>query len=73
MNWPRNFGENGSLAYWDQFKHEMWRFQVVQQVIAKNIPSFIEFPPMQEGAGFSTGDLKEKVEAAIAAAKGNGD
>lgn len=45
----------------------------MQQVIAKNIPSFIEFPPMQEGAGFSTGDLKEKVEAAIAAAKGNGD
>lgn len=27
MNWPRNFGENGSLAYWDQFKHEMWRFR----------------------------------------------
>jgi len=28
---------------------------------------------MQAGAGFSTGDLKEKVEAAIAASKANGD
>jgi hypothetical protein len=51
----------------------MWRFQVASQVIAQNIPSFIEYPPMQEGAGFSTGDLKEKVEAAISAAKGNND
>jgi arylsulfatase len=51
----------------------MWRLQLVAQVIAENVPSFIEYPPMQAGAGFSTGDLKEKVEAAIAAAKANGD
>jgi arylsulfatase A-like enzyme len=73
MNWPEDLAKNGSIAYWDQFKHEMWRFQVVQKIIAQNIPSFVEFPPMQAGAGFSTGDLKEKVEAAIAAAKANGD
>ena len=48
-------------------RHEMWRFQVVSQIIAQNIPSFVEYPPMQAGAGFSTGDLKEKVEVLIAA------
>jgi arylsulfatase A-like enzyme len=73
MNWPSNGTANGSVAYWDSFKHEMWRFQVASQIIAQNIPSFIEYPPMQAGAGFSTGDLKEKVEAAISAAKGNND
>jgi arylsulfatase A-like enzyme len=73
MNWPENLAKNGSIAYWDSFKHEMWRFQVASQIIAENIPSFVEFPPMQAGAGFSTGDLKEKVEAAIAAAHASGD
>jgi arylsulfatase A-like enzyme len=73
MGWPNNGFAQGSIAYWDSFKHEMWRFQLVSKVIAENIPSFIEYPPMQAGAGFSTGDLKEKVEAAIAASKANGD
>jgi arylsulfatase A-like enzyme len=73
MGWPNNGFAEGSIGYWDSFKHEMWRFQLVAQVIAENVPSFIEYPPMQAGAGFSTGDLKEKVEAAIAAAKANGD
>ena len=63
----------GSIAYWDSFKHEMWRFQVASQIIAQNIPSFVEFPPMQAGAGFSTGDLKEKVEALIAASHAHGE
>jgi len=73
MNWPSHGTADGSVAYWDSFKHEMWRFQVASQVIAQNIPSFIKYPPMQAGAGFSTGDLKAKVEGAIAASKGNGD
>jgi hypothetical protein len=42
-------------------------------VIAKNIPSFVEYPPMQAGASFSVGDLKEKVEMAIKAAHAQGD
>jgi hypothetical protein len=55
------------------FKHEMWRFQIPAQVIAKYIPSFIEYPPMQAGASFNIADLKEKVEAAAAAAKASGE
>jgi arylsulfatase len=72
VNWPANGFSSGSIAYWDSFKHEMWRFQIPGQVIAKYLPTFIEYPPMQAGAGFSIGDLKEKVEAAQkAAAAGN--
>jgi hypothetical protein len=44
----------------DSSFHEMWRFQVASQVVAENIPSFVEYPPMQAGAGFNIGDLKER-------------
>jgi hypothetical protein len=47
----------------------MWRFVIPGQIIAKYIPSFIEYPPMQAGGSFTIGDLKEKVEAAIKAAQ----
>jgi len=73
MGWPENGFAQGSIAYWDSFKHEMWRFQVASQIIAQNIPSFVEYPPMQAGAGFSTGDLKEKVEALISASHAHGE
>jgi hypothetical protein len=68
MNWAANGFTQGSIAYWDSIKHEMWRFQIPGQIIAKYLPSFIEYPPMQAGANFSIQDLKEKVEAAQKAA-----
>jgi arylsulfatase A-like enzyme len=73
MNWPSNGFSGGSIGYYDSFKHEMWRFQIPAQVIAKYLPSFIEYPPMQAGASFNVGDLKAKVEAAAAAAKAGQD
>src|SRR4029077_13871891 len=27
MNWPGHSFAEGSVGYWDSFKHEMWRFQ----------------------------------------------
>jgi arylsulfatase len=33
----------------------------------------IEYPPMQAGASFNLGDLKQKVEQAIAASKASAD
>jgi arylsulfatase len=33
----------------------------------------VEYPPMQAGASFNLGDLKQKVEQAIAASKANSD
>jgi arylsulfatase len=73
MNWPSNGFAGGSIAYWDVFKHEMWRFQIPAKVIAEYVPSLIEYPPMQAGASFNLGDLKQKVEQAIAASKANSD
>jgi arylsulfatase A-like enzyme len=71
MNWPSSGFAGGSIAYWDVFKHEMWRFQIPAQVIAKYVPSLIDYPPMQAGASFNVGDLKAKIEQAIAASKAN--
>jgi arylsulfatase A-like enzyme len=73
MNWPARGFADGSLAYWDVFKHEMWRFQIPAQVIAKYVPSLVAYPPMQAGASFNIGGLRERVEQAIAAAKGNAE
>jgi arylsulfatase A-like enzyme len=73
MNWPKNGFSEGSIAYWDVFKHEMWRFQIPGKIIAEAIPSLIAYPPMQAGASFNVGDLKAKVEQAIAASKANSD
>jgi len=50
----------------------MWRFQIPAKGIAEYVPSLVEYPPMQAGASFNIGDLKAKVEAAIAAAKAAG-
>lgn len=71
MNWSAGGFAQGSIAYWDVFKHEMWRFQIAGKIIAEYLPSFVEYPPMQAGASFTVGDLKEKVEQAIHAAKAN--
>jgi arylsulfatase len=51
----------------------MWRFQIPAQVIAKYVPSLVEYPPMQAGASFNLAGLKEKVEQAIAASKANSE
>jgi hypothetical protein len=50
-------------------KRQMWRYQISAQVIAKHVPSFIEYPPMLAGASFNAGDLKEKIEVAMRAAQ----
>lgn len=73
MNWPSKGFADGSIAYWDVFKHEMWRFQIPGKIIAEYVPTLIEYPPMQAGASFNLGDLKAKVEQAIAASKANSD
>jgi hypothetical protein len=62
-----------SSAYWDVFKHEMWRFQVPAQVIAKYVPSLVAYSLMQAGASFAVGGLKERVEQAVAASKATSD
>ena len=60
-------GKGGSLAYYNWFAFEFWRFVFVQQEVGKAAQSFIEFPPMQKGASFNMEAVKAQIEAAIAA------
>ena len=55
-------GKNGSLAYYNWFVYEFWRFVAVQQEVAKTAESFIEFPPMQKGASFNMEALKQHIQ-----------
>jgi arylsulfatase len=63
-------GKGGSLAYYNWFTYEFWRFVFVQQEVAKAAQTFIEFPPMQKGASFNMEAVKTQIEAAIAANRG---
>jgi arylsulfatase len=60
-------GANGSLAYYNWFVFEFWRFQFVQQEVAKVAQTAIEFPPMQKGASFNLEAVKAQIEKARAA------
>ena len=59
---------NGSFAYMNWFIYEFWRFVFVQQVIAKEAQTVLEFPPMQKGASFNLEALKAELDARMAAA-----
>jgi arylsulfatase len=60
----------GSLAYYDWFVNEFWRFVFVQQEVGKAAETFIEFPPMQKGASFNMEGVKAQIEKAIQAQQG---
>ncbi len=58
-------GDKGSLAYYNWFAYEFWRFVHVQQEVAKLAQTAIEFPPMQKGASFNLEAVKARIEAAM--------
>ena len=65
MNLPS--GANGSLAFYNWFAYEFWRFQFVQKEVGKVAQTAIEYPPMQKGASFNLEAVKAQIEKAIAA------
>jgi len=65
MNLPN--GANGSLAFYNWFVFEFWRFQFVQKEVARVAQTAIEYPPMQKGASFNLEAVKAQIEKAIAA------
>jgi arylsulfatase A-like enzyme len=65
MNLPH--GANGSLAFYNWFAFEFWRFQFVQQEVARIAQTAIDYPPMQKGASFNLEAVKEQIEKAVAA------
>ena len=65
MNLPN--GANGSLAFYNWFVFEFWRFQFVQKEVARVAQTAIEYPPMQKGASFNLEAVKEQIEKPLAA------
>jgi arylsulfatase len=63
-------GKTGSLAYYNWYVYEFWRYVFVQQEVAKAAQTFVEFPPMQRGASFNMEAVKQKIEEAIRQHKG---
>jgi arylsulfatase A-like enzyme len=64
-----NGKDGGSIAYYDWFKYEFWRFIFAQQVVGAYAQTFIEYPPMQEGASFNMSALKAELEKKMEEAK----
>jgi arylsulfatase A-like enzyme len=61
-----NGKDNGSIAYYNWFAFEFWRFVFVQQVVGKAAQTLIDFPPMQGGASFNMSAVKAQIDKAIA-------
>ena len=64
-------GTNGSMAYYDWFATQFWRFVFVQQVVGSYAQTFIEFPPMQKGASFNMEAIKAKIQEKLNSTAGN--
>lgn len=77
VGWPNNGTKDGAQQYFDWFKFQFWRFVFVQQMMGKELQTFIEFPPMQRGASFNLDAVKAEMQArmqqAEKAAKGTGN
>ena len=76
QGWPNNGTKEGGQQYFDWFKFQFWRFVFVQQVMGKELQTFLEYPPMQHGASFNLDAVKaemaKKMAQAEAASKGTG-
>jgi arylsulfatase A-like enzyme len=72
--WPNNGTKDGAQQYFDWFKYQFWRFVFVQQLMGKEMQTFLDYPPMQRGASFNLDALKaemaKRMAEAEAAAKG---
>ena len=62
-------GGGGSLAFYDWFWYEIWRFVLVEQEIEKFAKTAIDFPPMQKGANEGLQAIKAQIARAAAKAK----
>jgi len=76
QGWPNMGTKEGAQQYFDWFKFQFWRFVFVQQVMGKELQTFLDYPPMQRGASFNLDAVKAemaaKMKQAEAAAKGTG-
>jgi len=77
QGWPNYGTKEGSENYMSWFQYQFWRFVFVQQVIGKEIQTFLDYPPMQTGASFNLDAVKaemgKRMAEAEAASKGTGN
>jgi arylsulfatase len=66
-----NFAEGAPSQFNEFFGREGWRFVFVQEVVTKLGETAIDFPSMQAPASFNLTAVKEKIEAAIKAHRGD--
>ena len=75
--WPQDGTKEGGQQYFDWFKYQFWRFVFVQQLVGKEIQTFLDYPPMQRGASFNLdavkAELGEKMKEAEKASHGPSD
>ncbi len=81
LDWPgitnlrldpfEKMGLGESLFAADWWAFEFWRFVFIQEQVAKLAKTALDYPPMQPGASFNLGDVKDKIEKAIASRSGN--
>ena len=64
-------GAEGSMAFYNWFAYQFWRFQYAQKEVEKVAQTAIEFPPMQRGASFNLEAVKAQIAKAIASHQGN--
>ncbi|MEP9396409.1 arylsulfatase [Mesorhizobium sp. KR2-14] len=64
-------GDRGSLAFYNYFVYQFWRFQFAQQQVARLAQTALEFPPMQRGASFNLESVKAQIEKAMKSQAGN--
>jgi arylsulfatase len=64
-------GLTGSINYYQWFAFEFWRFVYVQQVLGKEVQTFLHYPPMQGGASFNLDALKAELQKRMEEAKGH--
>jgi arylsulfatase len=69
MGWPNNGTKEGAQQYFDWFKYQFWRFVFVQQVMGKELQTFLDYPPMQRGASFNLDAVKAEMAAKMAEAE----
>ncbi len=67
--WPNNGTKEGGQQYVDWFKYQFWRFVFVQQLVGKELQTFLDFPPMQRGASFNLDAVKAEMQTRMAQAE----
>jgi arylsulfatase len=70
MRWPGNGTKDGAQEYFGKFfVYNFWRFVFVQQVMAKELQTFLDYPPMQRGASFNLDAVKAEMAKRMAQAE----